>query len=104
MRKLECIGFFVQMLFSPLAGIQRPAASILAELASLRECAVVMEQIPGFHEFIQANFCNQFGQLVGNNNGLAANPIMLQHVSTIVQKLREHRNTTSSNNANMTFY
>lgn len=97
MRNLECIGFFVQMFYSPLVGIQRPAASILAELASLRECALVIEQIPGFHEFVQANFCNQFGQLVTAAGSTTA-ASSLQYVSTMMERLREHRNSIINSN------
>lgn len=94
MKNLDCIGFFLQMFYSPLGGIQRPAASILAELAGSRECAIVMEQTPGFHEFIQANFCNQFGQLVSAQQvaNAGGNVAVLQSVTIMMEKLQEHRN------------
>lgn len=98
MRNLDCIGFFLQMFFSPLVGIQRPAASILAELASLPECGIVIEQMPGFHEFIQANFCNQFGQLVSvaQMANAGGNVAILQHVTTMMEKLQANRNNSLS--------
>lgn len=84
----------MQMLYSPLVGIQRPAASILAELATTAECAIVIEQFPGFHDFIQANFCNQFGQLVSVSQmaNAGGNVNVLQHVTTMMEKIQEHRN------------
>ena len=99
MRNLDCIGFFLQMFYSPLVGIQRPAASILAELASSPECGIVIEQMPGFHEFIQANFCNQlFGQLVSVTQmaNAGGNVAILQHVTTMMEKLQANRNNSLS--------
>ena len=84
----------MQMLYSPLVGIQRPAASILAELASTAECAIVIEQFPGLNDFIQANFCNQFGQLVSASQmaNAGGNVNVLQHVTIMMEKIQEHRN------------
>jgi hypothetical protein len=95
MRDLDCVGFFLTMFISPLIGLQKPAASILAELASSRECAEFIERFPNFHQFVQANFCNQYGQLKtiaeGSAVGSNATVSVLQHVTTLVQRLQEHK-------------
>lgn len=99
MKDLDCIGFFVQMFYSSIGNIQRSAVSLLAELACNRECAEVIEQQHGLHQFVQANFCNQYGLLKtiaeisagqGNTNSQAS--IILQHVTTLMQRLQEHKN------------
>jgi len=97
MKDLDCIGFFVQMFFSPLFAIQKSASSLLNELSANKECGMVIEQQPGFQQFIQVNFCNQFGQLKSmaelsaqtNNNSNV--PVILQNVTTIMQRLQENR-------------
>jgi len=96
MKELDCIGFFVQMFYSSIASIQRSAVSILAELATNKECAEVIEQQAGLHQFVQANFCNQYGLLktiaeLGQTTGSHAG-IILQHVTTLMQRLQECRN------------
>ena len=99
MRDLDCIGFFVQMFYSPIGLIQKAAASLLAELASSKECAEVIEQQAGLHQYVQANFCNQYGVLktiaeiatVAANNSSHAS-IILQHVTTLMQRLQDHKN------------
>jgi len=103
MKDLDCIGFFVQMFYSPISIIQKAAASLLAELASNKECADVIEQQAGLHQFVQANFCNQYGVLktiaeiaghgtvvAGGNSSHAS--IILQHVTTLMQRLQDHKN------------
>ena len=98
MKDLDCLGFFVQMFYSSIANIQRSAVSLLAELATSKECAEVVEQQPGLHQFVQANFCNQYGLLktiAELSTGNAANSnasIILQHVTTLMQRLQEHKN------------
>ena len=42
MKDLDCIGFFVQMFYSNNALIQKAAASLLAELATSKECSEVI--------------------------------------------------------------
>ncbi|RNA01032.1 catenin beta-1 [Brachionus plicatilis] len=96
MKDLDCIGFFVQMFFSPLSQIQKSAASLLAELSANRECAVVIEAQSGLQQFVQANFCNQFGQLksiaeLGSAGNSAHASVILQHVTTLMQRLQEHK-------------
>jgi catenin beta 1 len=103
MKDLDCIGFFVQMFYSPISLIQKAAASLLAELATNKECADVIEQQAGLHQFVQANFCNQYGVLktiaeiaghgtvvAGGNSSHAS--IILQHVTTLMQRLQDHKN------------
>jgi len=100
MKELDCIGFFVQMFYSSITSIQRSAVSILAELATNKECAEVIEQQHGLHQFVQANFCNQYGllktiaELSGSNSNNQAS-IILQHVTTLMQRLQEHKNQRS---------
>ena len=77
--------------------------SLLAELATNKECAEVIEQQAGLHQFVQANFCNQYGVLktiaevaghgavVANSNSSHAS-IILQHVTTLMQRLQDHKN------------
>jgi hypothetical protein len=97
MKDLDCIGFFVQMFYSPISLIQKAASSLLAELASSKECAEVIEQQAGLHQFVQANFCNQFGVLktIAEIATVAANSshasIVLQHVTTLMQRLQDHK-------------
>lgn len=102
MKDLDCIGFFVQMFYSPIVNIQKAAVSLLAELAANKECADVIEQQAGLHQFVQANFCNQFGVLKtiselsggGNSSNGQSNTnasITLQHVTTLMQRLQEHK-------------
>jgi len=95
MKELDCLGFFVQMFFSPLNLIQKAAASILADLSTNKECAEVIEIQPNLNQFVQANFCNQYGQLktiAEVTNGSNSNAsIILQHVTTLMQRLQEHR-------------
>lgn len=99
MKDLDCIGFFVQMFYSPIILIQKAASSLLAELSSSKECAEVIEQQAGLHQFVQANFCNQYGVLktlaeistVANSNSSHAS-IILQHVTTLMQRLQDHKN------------
>lgn len=102
MKDLDCIGFFVQMFYSSITSIQRSAVSILAELATNKECAEVIEQQAGLHQFVQANFCNQYGLLKtiaelssapSSANSQAS--IILQHVTTLMQRLQEHKNQRS---------
>jgi len=77
--------------------IQRSAVSILAELSTNKDCAEVIEQQAGLHQFVQANFCNQYGllktiaEITQDKNGNNAS-IILQHVTTLMQRLQEHRN------------
>lgn len=98
MKDLDCIGFFVQMFYSPNILIQKAASSLLAELSSSKECSEVIEQQAGLNQFVQINFCNQFGQLktiseiAGGNNSNSNMSIVLQHVTTLMQRLQEHRN------------
>lgn len=97
MRDLDCIGFFVQMFYSPIVNIQKAAVSLLAELAANKECADVIEQQPGLQQFVQANFCNQFGvlktisELSGNGQSNTNASVVLQHVTTLMQRLQEHK-------------
>lgn len=99
MKDLDCIGFFVQMFYSSITSIQRSSVSILAELSTNKECAEVIEQQAGLHQFVQANFCNQYGLLktiaelgsAGAATGSHASSV-LQHVTTLMQRLQEHRN------------
>ena len=100
MKELECLIFFVQLFYSPFTSIQRAGASLLAELAASKECAIVIEQQQGFQQFIQANFCNEYGMLksiaeVSGAQTQAANntqtTTILQHVHTLVQRLQEHK-------------
>lgn len=96
MKELDCIGFFVQMFYSPVLNIQKAAVSILAELAANKDCAEVIEQQAGLQQFVQANFCNQFGVLKTIAELSAANSnasIVLQHVTTLMQRLQEHKNS-----------
>lgn len=102
MKDLDCIGFFVQMFYSSITSIQRSSASILAELATNNECAEVIEQQPGLHQFVQGNFCNQYGLLKtiaeisssqGSTNSQAS--VILQHVTTLMQRLQENKNKRS---------
>lgn len=102
MKDLDCIGFFVQMFYSSITCIQRSSASILAELATNNECAEVIEQQPGLHQFVQGNFCNQYGLLKtiaeisssqGSTNSQAS--VILQHVTTLMQRLQENKNKRS---------
>jgi hypothetical protein len=101
MKELDCLGFFVQMFYSPLSLIQKAAASLLADLSTSKECAEVIEQQPNLNQFVQANFCNQYGQLktiaevTGANTNSNAS-IILQHVTTLMQRLQEHRNQRMS--------
>lgn len=101
MKELDCITFFVQMFYSPLAYNQKAASSLLAELAMNKECADVIEQQAGLQQFIQANFCNQFGMLksiaeLSNNNPNSQSSnsasVVLQNVHTLMQRLQEHKN------------
>lgn len=100
MKDLDCIGFFVQMFYSSIGSIQRSAVSLLAELACNRDCAEVIEQQHGLHHFVQANFCNQYGLLktiaeISAGQGQSTNSqasIILQHVTTLMQRLQEHKN------------
>ena len=97
MRDLDCIGFFVQMFISPNVLIQKAASSILAELSTSKECSQVIEQYNDLNQHVQVNFCNQFGQLksISEISGSANNSnvsIVLQHVTTLMQRLQEHRN------------
>lgn len=96
MKDLDCIGFFVQMFFSPLSPIQKSAVSLLAELSANRECSVVIEAQAGLQQFVQANFCNQFGQLksiaeLGSAGNSPHASVILQHVTTLMQRLQEHK-------------
>ncbi len=97
MKELDCIGFFVQMFYSSITSVQRSAVSILAELSTNKECAEVIEQQAGLHQFVQANFCNQYGllktiaEISQDKSGNHAS-IILQHVTTLMQRLQEHRN------------
>jgi catenin beta 1 len=99
MKDLDCIGFFVQMFYSPITLIQKAASSLLAELSASKECAEVIEQQAGLHQFVQANFCNQYGVLktlaeistVASTNSSHAS-IILQHVTTLMQRLQDHKN------------
>lgn len=96
MKDLDCIGFFVQMFYSQLNQIQKSAGMILAELSANRDCAVVIDTQSGFHQFIQARFCNQFGQLksiaeIGNAANSSHVSFVLQHVTTMMQRLQEHK-------------
>lgn len=102
MKDLDCLGFFVQMFFSPLALMQKAAASLLAELSTSKECAEVIEQQPGLNQFVQANFCNQYGmlktiaELSGSTTQANSNAsIILQHVTTLMQRIQEHKNQRS---------
>jgi len=97
MKDLDCLGFFVQMFFSPLPLIQKAAASLLAELSTSKECAEVIEQQPGLQQFVQANFCNQYGMLKTIAELTSTTPnsnasIILQHVTTFMQRIQEHKN------------
>lgn len=98
MKELDCIGFFVQMFYSSITNIQRSAVSILAELSTNKECAEVIEQQPGLHQFVQGNFCNQYGLLktiaeLSTTAGSTSNAsTILQHVTTLMQRLQEHKN------------
>jgi catenin beta 1 len=96
MKYLDCIGFFVQMFFSPIVNCQRAAVSLLAELATNPECARVIDEQVGLHQFVQAQFCNEYGMIkaIGElDAGASANAsIVLQHVTTLMQRLHEHRN------------
>lgn len=97
MKDLDCLGFFVQMFFSPLPLVQKAAASLLAELATSKECAEVIEQQPGLQQFVQANFCNQYGMLKTIAELTSTTPnsnasIILQHVTTFMQRIQEHKN------------
>ena len=98
MKDLDCLGFFVQMFFSPLALIQKAAASLLAELSTSKECADVIENHPGLSQFVQANFCNQYGslksiaELSGSTTQANSNAsIILQHVTTFMQRIQDHK-------------
>jgi catenin beta 1 len=101
MKDLDCIGFFVQMFYSSITSIQRSSVSILAELATNKECAEVIEQQAGLHQFVQANFCNQYGllktiaELTGQGSANNQASIILQHVTTLMQRLQEHKNQRS---------
>jgi len=102
MKDLDCIGFFVQMFFCPLGQVQKSAVSILAELSANRECAVVIETQVGLQQFVQAHFCNQFGQLksiaeLGAGNANAHSSVILQNVTTLMQRLQEHKSVISKN-------
>jgi catenin beta 1 len=96
MKYLDCIGFFVQMFFSPIVSCQKAAVSLLAELATNAECARDIDEQVGLHQFVQANFCNEYGMIkaIGElDAGASANAsIALQHVTTLMQRLHEHRN------------
>jgi len=97
MKELDCIGFFVQMFYSSITSIQRSAVSILAELSTNKECAEVIEQQVGLHQFVQANFCNQYGLLktiaeISQDKPGNHASIILQHVTTLMQRLQDHRN------------
>lgn len=101
MKELDCIGFFVQMFYSSITNMQRSSVSILAELATNKECAEVIEQQAGLHQFVQANFCNQYGLLKtiaelstvqGSASTTTNASIILQHVTTLMQRLQEHKN------------
>jgi hypothetical protein len=89
--------FFVQMFISPNVLIQKAASSILAELSTSKECSQVIEQYNDLNQHVQVNFCNQYGQLktISEISGSANNSnvsIVLQHVTTLMQRLQEHRN------------
>jgi hypothetical protein len=100
MKDLDCIGFFVQMFYSSIGSVQRSAVSLLAELACSRDCAAVVEQQHGLHQFVQANFCNQYGLLktiaeISSGGAATLNSqasSILQHVTTLMQRLQEHKN------------
>jgi len=99
MKDLDCIGFFVQMFYSAVGNIQRSAASLLAELATNKECGEVIEQQPGLHQFVQMNFCNQYGllktiaEITGSGGSASSNAsVVLQHVTTLMQRLQDHKN------------
>jgi hypothetical protein len=95
MKDLECISFFIHMFFSPLPVVQKAAVCLLAEISASKECSEVIEQFPGLNQFIQANFCNQFGALktlaeVSTNSNPHAT-VILQHVTTLMQRIQEHK-------------
>lgn len=96
MKKLDCISFFVQMFYSPVSNIRKAAAILLAELSSSSECALDIEQQPGLLQFVQENFYNQYGniktiaELSANGTPNASSTLILQHVSTMMQRLQEH--------------
>lgn len=98
MKELDCIGFFVQMFYSSITNIQRSAVSILAELSTNKECAEFIEQQPGLHQFVQGNFCNQYGllktiaELTTTAGSASSASTILQHVTTLMQRLQEHKN------------
>ena len=96
MKELECLIFFVHLFYSPFIVIQRAGASLLAELAASKECALVIEQQQGFQQFIQNHFCNEYGMLksiaeVSNVNAQNGATTVLQHVHTLVQRLQDHK-------------
>jgi catenin beta 1 len=94
MKDLDCIGFFVQMFYSSIPVVQRAASGLLAELSSNKQCAEIVEQQPGFHQFIFANFCNQDGSLKSISELNSSTPIgntIQQHVSTLVEHLEMHK-------------
>jgi len=96
MKDLDCIVFFVQMFYSTLSQVQKAAASLLAELSANKECAGVIDGQAGLQQYVQANFCNQFGQLktiaeLGSGNSSAHASVILQHVTTLMQRLQEHK-------------
>ena len=97
MKQLDCIAFFVQLFFSPIMNNQKAGISVLAELASNKACAEIIEQTPGLSEYVQANFCNQFGMLksiaeLSNSGAPNQNAtLILQYVTTLMQRLQEHK-------------
>jgi len=88
MRDLDCIGFFMQLFGSPLAGLQRPAASILAELADSRECASVL-LATGCRQFIEANYLAQLGQMPPSGVTTTGTQALIHYVAAIYEKLSQ---------------
>lgn len=97
MNELECIKFFAQVFCDTrFASIQKNGATLLAELSTSKECAQVIEKMPEIHQYVQMNFCNQYGALktlaeLGTSNTTLTS--ILQSVTTMMQRLQEHRNS-----------
>jgi len=94
----DCIDFFAEIFCSNLVLLQKAGAGLLADLATRKECAHVIEQ-KGLVQFIQANYYNQFGvlktitELTGGSaekaNSNAAT--ILQSVGSLMQRVQEHK-------------
>jgi hypothetical protein len=58
MKDINCIQFFVQLVYSPLQSMQRISASLLAELVQNKECVELIDQQAGLHGFLNKAMAN----------------------------------------------